>query len=50
MGTGTLITIMSHPVADALNPIYERLEDSQSLLRTSQDVSMLAQALLDVCA
>jgi hypothetical protein len=31
-----------------MNPIYDRLEDEQSLLRRSGDVSMLAEALLDV--
>ncbi|KAK4684434.1 hypothetical protein P7C73_g5743, partial [Tremellales sp. Uapishka_1] len=33
-----------------LKPIYSRLEDEQSLLRRSGDVSMLAQAILDVVA
>ncbi|ORX35165.1 hypothetical protein BD324DRAFT_634098 [Kockovaella imperatae] len=45
---GTMITFMDNPIGDALDPIYERLEDPESLLRSSQDVSMLAQALLDV--
>jgi hypothetical protein len=46
---GTLITFMRRPIPEVLNPIYERLEDEQSLLRRSGDVGMLAQALLDVC-
>jgi hypothetical protein len=39
-----------HAVPEVINPIYERLEDEQSLLRRSGDVSMLAEALLDVSA
>jgi len=34
---------------EVLDPIYQRLEDEQSLLRQSGDPSMLTQALLDVC-
>ena len=47
--TGTMITIMRKPIKEVLDPIYTRLEDEQSLLRRSGDVSMLAQALMDVC-
>lgn len=35
------------PTKEVLSPIYTRLEDEQSLLRRSGDVSMLAQAILD---
>ena len=45
---GTMITMMRRHIGDALNPIYARLDDSRSLLRRSGDVSMLAQAFLDV--
>lgn len=45
---GTLISISAHEIHEALAPIYERLEDEHSLLRRSNDVSMLAHALLDV--
>jgi hypothetical protein len=37
------------PIREVLHPVYARLEDEASLLRRSGDVSMLAQALLDVC-
>ncbi|RXK37391.1 hypothetical protein M231_05378 [Tremella mesenterica] len=46
----TLISMCRRPIHEALEPIYRRLEDDQSLLRRSGDVSMLAQALLDVSA
>jgi len=46
---GTLITITRKTIKEVLHPVYARLEDEQSLLRRSGDVSMLAQALLDVC-
>jgi hypothetical protein len=45
---GTLITIAAAPCKEVLTPIYGRLEDEQGILRRSADVSMLAQALLDV--
>lgn len=35
------------PTREVLAPIYHRLEDEQSLLRRSGDVSMLAEAILD---
>lgn len=44
-----MITIAAKPVKEVLTPIYERLEDESSLLRRAGDISMLAQALLDVC-
>ncbi|RSH84065.1 hypothetical protein EHS25_005310 [Saitozyma podzolica] len=47
---GTLISLTKQPMPEVMNPIYERLEDEQSLLRRSGDVSMLAEALLDVTA
>jgi hypothetical protein len=43
-----LISLSAHKIHEALAPIYERLEDEHSLLRRSNDVSMLAHALLDV--
>jgi len=46
---GTLITLTRKTIKEVLHPVYARLEDEQSLLRRSGDVSMLAQALLDVC-
>ena len=46
---GTVITLTRREMKEVLSPIYERLEDEQSLLRQSGDSSMLAQALLDVC-
>lgn len=45
---GTLISLTKQPMPEVMNPIYDRLEDEQSLLRRSGDVSMLAEALLDV--
>lgn len=48
--SGTVITIMQRPIKQMLRPIYDRLEDEQSLLRRSGDASMLAQALLDISA
>jgi len=45
----TMITIAGKNCKEVLNPIYDRLEDESSLLRRAGDVSMLAQALLDVC-
>jgi Mg2+ and Co2+ transporter CorA len=48
MKDGTLISLCAHEIHEALEPIYERLEDEHSLLRRSGDVSMLAHALLDV--
>lgn len=48
MRDGTLISIAAHEMKEAVEPIYERLEDEHSLLRRSGDVSMLAHALLDV--
>ena len=47
--TDTMITIAAKPCKEVLRPIYDRLEDDSSLLRRAGDVSMLAQALLDVC-
>ncbi|WRT63134.1 uncharacterized protein IL334_000037 [Kwoniella shivajii] len=47
---GTLITMDAKPTREVLAPIYHRLEDESSLLRRSGDVSMLAQAILDVAA
>lgn len=44
-----MITIAAKPCKEVLRPIYDRLEDDSSLLRRAGDVSMLAQALLDVC-
>jgi hypothetical protein len=44
-----MITIAGKNCKEVLNPIYDRLEDESSLLRRAGDVSMLAQALLDVC-
>ena len=41
---------MRRPIREMLRPIYERLEDEQSLLRRSGDASMLVQALLDISA
>lgn len=41
---------MRRPINEMLRPIYDRLEDEQSLLRRSGDPSMLAQALLDITA
>lgn len=46
---GTLITMTRKPIREVLHPVYARLEDEASLLRRSGDVSMLCQALLDVC-
>ncbi|OCF72414.1 hypothetical protein I204_06793 [Kwoniella mangroviensis CBS 8886] len=45
---GTLISMDAKPTREVLAPIYHRLEDESSLLRRSGDVSMLAQAILDV--
>nr|XP_019048093.1 hypothetical protein I302_01858 [Kwoniella bestiolae CBS 10118]OCF27023.1 hypothetical protein I302_01858 [Kwoniella bestiolae CBS 10118] len=45
---GTLITMDAKPTREVLAPIYHRLEDESSLLRRSGDVSMLAQAILDL--
>ena len=45
----TIITIAGKNCKEVLEPIYARLEDDTSLLRRAGDVSMLAQALLDVC-
>lgn len=45
----TMITVAAKPCKEVLQPIYDRLEDESSLLRRAGDVSMLAQALLDVC-
>jgi hypothetical protein len=47
---GTIITLSQKRFREVVNPIYERLEDDQSLLRRSADVSMLAQAFLDIAA
>ncbi|WVQ94602.1 hypothetical protein IAU59_001682 [Kwoniella sp. CBS 9459] len=47
---GTLISMDSKPTREVLAPIYGRLEDESSLLRRSGDVSMLAEAILDVAA
>jgi hypothetical protein len=44
-----MITIAGKNCKEVLGPIYDRLEDESSLLRRAGDVSMLAQALLDVC-
>ncbi|WVO24084.1 uncharacterized protein IAS62_005448 [Cryptococcus decagattii] len=44
---GTLISMDAKPTKEVMSPIYTRLEDEQSLLRRSGDVSMLAQAILD---
>lgn len=44
-----MITVAAKPCKEVLQPIYDRLEDESSLLRRAGDVSMLAQALLDVC-
>jgi hypothetical protein len=44
-----IITIAAKPCKEVLEPIYDRLEDEASLLRRAADVSMLAQAFLDVC-
>lgn len=49
MRDGLIITMCENDMSEALEPIYERVEDDHSLLRRSGDVSMLAQALLDVC-
>lgn len=46
---GTLISMTRKPIREVLHPVYARLEDEASLLRRSGDVSMLVQALLDVC-
>lgn len=48
MRDGLIITMCENDMSEALEPIYERVEDDHSLLRRSGDVSMLAQALLDV--
>ncbi|KLT39689.1 hypothetical protein CC85DRAFT_288259 [Cutaneotrichosporon oleaginosum] len=48
MRDGLIITMCESDMSEALEPIYERLEDEHSLLRRSGDVSMLAQALVDV--
>ncbi|BEJ14529.1 hypothetical protein CspHIS471_0402960 [Cutaneotrichosporon sp. HIS471] len=48
MRDGLIITMCENDMSEALEPIYERVEDEHSLLRRSGDVSMLAQALLDV--
>ncbi|ORY26965.1 hypothetical protein BCR39DRAFT_539585, partial [Naematelia encephala] len=45
---GTLISVSKSSISEVLHPIYDRLGDDQSLLRRSGDVSMLAEALLDV--
>ncbi|WWC90302.1 uncharacterized protein L201_005235 [Kwoniella dendrophila CBS 6074] len=47
---GTMISMDAKPTREVLAPIYHRLEDESSLLRRSGDVSMLAQAILDVAA
>jgi hypothetical protein len=47
---GVLITVAQYPCSVILAPIYNRLEDSESLLRRSADASMLMQALVDVGA
>ena len=44
-----MITIAGKNCKEVLGPIYDRLDDDTSLLRRAGDVSMLAQALLDVC-
>ncbi|CAD6581015.1 MAG: hypothetical protein TREMPRED_002905 [Tremellales sp. Tagirdzhanova-0007] len=45
---GTVITLTRKRMSEVLSPIYERLEDDQSLLRRSGDSSMLAEGILDV--
>ncbi|WVQ82784.1 hypothetical protein IAT38_004916 [Cryptococcus sp. DSM 104549] len=44
---GTLISMDAKPTREVLGPIYTRLQDEQSLLRRTGDVSMLAEAILD---
>lgn len=48
LNPGVLITVAQYPCSSILAPIYNRLEDSESLLRRSADASMLMQALVDV--
>lgn len=45
--TGTIITLARKPIDEVLQPIYDRLEDEQSLMRRSGDPSMLTEAILD---
>lgn len=45
---GTLITMTRRKIPEVTGPIFSRLDDEHSLLRQSGDVSMLAEALLDV--
>ncbi|WOO84542.1 Cobalt/magnesium transport protein CorA [Vanrija pseudolonga] len=48
MHDGTLISLSAYEIHEALEPIYERLEDEHSILRRSGDASMLAHAILDI--
>jgi Mg2+ and Co2+ transporter CorA len=43
----TVITLFERSGDDVLNPILERLESAQSVVRTSNDPSMLVQAVID---
>lgn len=44
---GTVITIFEHSGRDVLNPILARLQSSQTVVRSSNDPSMLLQAVID---
>ena len=46
---GTLVSIFSKDGGEVTPSIVARLRSKNTLLRTSEDVSMLMQALLDVC-
>lgn len=45
---GTVISIMPTHSLDFTAPITERLYSGQSVLRTSEDASLLIEALLDL--
>lgn len=44
---GTVITIFEHSGNDVLQPILARLQSSQTVVRSSNDPSMLLQAVID---
>lgn len=48
LSAGTVISVMPTANLDFTAPITERLYHSQSVLRTSEDASLLMEALLDL--
>lgn len=47
MSDGTVITIFEHSGKDVFNPILNRLRSPQTVVRSSNDPSMLLQAVID---